>query len=631
MPAVGVLLGLALASKWVAAYAIGALGILVLMRSALGRVILIVGLIGLTAVLGWMALAVREGSGGAGNLPFVMIMIGLTLAAIVVTVYHPVEWSDDEVRFAVGAPAALGVLLVFGAIATGRTGMSAAPLGPLPVGPITVGFALVVLGIAAYAAFAIGGRLGVGPLAPPLAAADRVGEPPPASPAPDGWVRLGWAYGLPAVWLVGSLLAIPAVVYVTSYLPWAQIENHQLWAGYPVGHTGQTLLDLIGAMYRYHNDLTAAHPASSPWWAWPMNLKPVWFYQGSYAEGTAAAIYDAGSLVIWWLGIPAMAFVAYQAFRRRSLALALILVAFLAQYVSWARIDRAAFQYHYYTSLPFIVLALGYFIGEIWTGASRRTWLLARASAALAILGPALLWLFRYPLCAMANVEAVNKGSQACSGNPGNLVITPSTGAMAAVLIATVLVVVWLLTGLASPKAAGRQITGRDLAPLLVVAVVGIGALAVASLLPDSEPLFTFNGIVPELIALAALVPLGLIAIVVLTARDARRFVLGLLAACAAWFVILYPNISALAMPAAVVNAYQGLLPTYLYAFQFAVNTVDRSAAISFGQWQFAVLIAALVVVSAVVAYATWSWRQALAEGPEAGADPGTAGEPGAA
>ena len=37
LPAIGVLLGLALASKWVAAYAIGALGILVLGRSALGR------------------------------------------------------------------------------------------------------------------------------------------------------------------------------------------------------------------------------------------------------------------------------------------------------------------------------------------------------------------------------------------------------------------------------------------------------------------------------------------------------------------------------------------------------------------------------------------------------------------
>ena len=37
LPSVGVLLGLALASKWVAAYAIGALGILVLVRTALGR------------------------------------------------------------------------------------------------------------------------------------------------------------------------------------------------------------------------------------------------------------------------------------------------------------------------------------------------------------------------------------------------------------------------------------------------------------------------------------------------------------------------------------------------------------------------------------------------------------------
>ena len=61
MPAMGVLLGLALASKWVAAYAIGALGILVLIRSALGRILLIIGMIGITGVLGWMGLAVPDG------------------------------------------------------------------------------------------------------------------------------------------------------------------------------------------------------------------------------------------------------------------------------------------------------------------------------------------------------------------------------------------------------------------------------------------------------------------------------------------------------------------------------------------------------------------------------------------
>ena len=43
MPAIGVLLGLALASKWVAAYAIGALLLLILVRSALGRVLAILG------------------------------------------------------------------------------------------------------------------------------------------------------------------------------------------------------------------------------------------------------------------------------------------------------------------------------------------------------------------------------------------------------------------------------------------------------------------------------------------------------------------------------------------------------------------------------------------------------------
>ena len=54
LPVIGLLLGLALASKWVAAYSIGALGILVLTRSGLGRLILIAGMILATTFLGFM-------------------------------------------------------------------------------------------------------------------------------------------------------------------------------------------------------------------------------------------------------------------------------------------------------------------------------------------------------------------------------------------------------------------------------------------------------------------------------------------------------------------------------------------------------------------------------------------------
>ena len=266
-------------------------------------------------------------------------------------------------------------------------------------------------------------------------------------------------------------------------------------------------------------------------------------------------------------------------------------------------------------------MGLAYLVAEVWHGPSRRTWLAVRVAGALAVMGPALLWLLREPLCRIANVEAVNKGSQACNGNPGNLVVTPSVFGIVVVGLVLLVILVRQLVVLGRPKADGTSLRPRDMVPLVVTALVGGVVLAATRFLPSSDPLFAFPGFVPELIALAALVPLGLVAIQVLTARDARRFVLGLVAAVAVWFVILYPNISALPLPADFVNAYQGLLPTYLYPFQFAVNTVDRNGSISFASPVFAILVVALAIAGAVVAYSAWAWRQALAGGPVATGD----------
>ena len=363
------LLGLALASKWVAAYAIGALVLLLLVRSALGRVLAILGMIGLTSVLGYMALAVPEG-GGLGNVTFLLIMIGLTLVAVVVAVMHPIAWTDEEQWFGLVAPAALGILVFFGALGLGRIN-TVYTVGTVEITPLYLAILLACGSLLVAGAYWLGGRLGYGPLATPPGPATRPGYWTHPTLRPAGWLRPGWLVGLPVVWAAVCLLAIPLAVYVISYIPWALIGNHQLWTNVPAGHTGQTLLELTAQMYGYHNGLTAPHPASSPWWAWPFDLKPVWFYQDSFAGGTTAAIYDAGNLVIWWLGVPAMLFVAIQAFRRKSLALALIAIGFAAQWIPWARIDRASFQYHYYTALPFVVMALAYFVAELWNGASR--------------------------------------------------------------------------------------------------------------------------------------------------------------------------------------------------------------------------------------------------------------------
>ncbi|MFL5670157.1 MAG: phospholipid carrier-dependent glycosyltransferase, partial [Chloroflexota bacterium] len=324
MPVIGLLLGLALASKWVAAYAIGALLLLILVRSALGRVLAILGLIGLTGVLGYMAISVPVTAGqadpGFGNLTFLLIMIALTLLAVVVAVVHPISWTDEELRFAVGAPVVLGTLVFFLALAGGKLN-AAVTLGPLSVTPLLVAIALGIGSLVVAGLFVLGGRFGFGPLAPPPGPDDPIRLLEPPGTPPDGWLRPGWLLGIPVVFMALCLIALPIGVYIASYVPWALLKDAQIVPGWPPGHTGQTLLDLTAQMYGYHNGLTSAHPASSPWWAWPFNLKPVWFYQEALAGGTSAALYDAGSLVIWWLGVPALAFVAWMAFKRRSLAL----------------------------------------------------------------------------------------------------------------------------------------------------------------------------------------------------------------------------------------------------------------------------------------------------------------------
>jgi hypothetical protein len=61
-------------------------------------------------------------------------------------------------------------------------------------------------------------------------------------------------------------------------------------------------------------------------------------------------------------------------------------------------------------------------------------------------------------------------------------------------------------------------------------------------------------------------------AYIALRARDARRFVVGALAAVVVWFVVFYPNFSGLPVPVALSQIHLGLLPTWNWSFQFGAN-----------------------------------------------------------
>jgi hypothetical protein len=620
MPLIGILLGLALSSKWVGLYAMAGVVLLVLARSALGRLLIVLGLIAATTVLGYMALNVPTGATSGGNLMFMLLMIALTIGAVVISVLHPVAWSAEEIRFAVGAPAALGILTVLVALPLGKINAGLA-FGPLKLTGLTVGLGMLFLSAGIAAGFWVAGRFGFGPLAPPIPRSMERGLAP-ASPPPQGWVRLGTGFGAPAAWMAACLLVLPIVVYVISYLPWVALGN-RLTDTWPPGNHGQTLLQLTQSMYDYHNNLRAPHAASSPWWAWPLDLKPVWFYQGSFDGSTAASIYDGGNLVIWWLGIPAMAFCAWQAYRRRSLALALIVLGFAWQWLPWSRIDRATFEYHYYTSVPFIILALAYFLAELWQGASKRTWLLAKVAAALAILGPALLWVGKGPLCRFVRVEAVNPGSQACIGNPGDIVVTARIAVLVLVLGIALVALVYQLLRLNRPRGpaggAGGDSGTRSVLWLGITSLLAVIGVGVANRVAGEGVVLEIRGFQSTYLALLLGIPLALIALFVLTARDARRFVAGAVFAIVAGFLVLYPNIAALPLPSTVVNAYQGLLPTYLYPFQFPVNTDPAAPGLKLFALEPAVLLIALTLTCIVVGYAAWVWRIGPPEAPSAG------------
>jgi predicted membrane-bound dolichyl-phosphate-mannose-protein mannosyltransferase len=622
--AVGVLLGLALASKWVGLYAMGAVGLLVLLRSALGRVIALVAMIGLTSLLGYIAINPNTSAPNPSlNYLFLIVMVTLTVLLAVAIAVRPMRFSIDELRL--GAVAALApgpVLLLYGVYKLSQGGPPPI-LGTVltPQRIALLGAALTALGVAVVVSLWFAGRRGMGPLA--HRTIDE-GETPADPPAPRGWLRPGSGpLGVPWLLALGAILLVPIAVYLISYIPWINLGNHWGLPFFPAGTQGQGFLDLQKSMYDYHNNLRATHPASSPWWAWLLDLKPVWFEQNNYANGTTAVIYDNGNLVIFWLAITAIIWTCWQAWKRHSLPLTFIAVAIASMWLPWARIDRATFQYHIFTTLPFTFLALAYFLAELWHGPSRGTWAAARVGAAIAVIGAPLLWLLRQPLCGLANTQAVNPNTEVCGALSRTLTLTDIQVvglalAIGGLVAAGVLVYLTMATDPDVPRSPSWSLA---LPTAFSIALFGVAITVVGAGLPGN-PVFSAQ-VRAEEPAFVALLLLAVPAYFVLRASDPRKFVVGALAAALIWFVAFYPNIASLPVPTPLSQIHLGLLPTWNWGFQFGVNL--DPAGNSPLSWPGVGLLALTVTGLCLAAiYAARSWNSARFSGDEVSGLPET-------
>jgi dolichyl-phosphate-mannose--protein O-mannosyl transferase len=153
--------------------------------------------------------------------------------------------------------------------------------------------------------------------------------------------------------------AISAIFYFASFTP-----------HYTLGWWGG-----IADLFHYYKDVvwyeksvsTATHPYASPWWSWPMMLRPVAYWQNFPEKGSVVAtIWGAGNPLTWWGVIPAMTITAVRALERPNIARTFLVIGFLAYYVIWIPIGRILFLYHYMPSVYLGYLALGAVLADLY-------------------------------------------------------------------------------------------------------------------------------------------------------------------------------------------------------------------------------------------------------------------------
>jgi dolichyl-phosphate-mannose--protein O-mannosyl transferase len=363
LPLVGVLIGLAAASKWVGFYALAGLWVMVLARSHLGRFVLL-------AIMAFLAVV----AGFGAPWPFQVLVWAAVALGLVLVAVRPVRLEGRDLM----ALPATGLVLggVGLAFAIGFTQVA----GRTPQNAVEVIFGFLARGTqATWPAWIMVGVAAVLLLWRAVLSL--------RNPASDRrWMAPGEMAGFSWPWIGAALLVIPLVVYFVAYIPYLQLGHSVAIPNTGPGY-GWSLDEMQAQMFGYHFGLQAGHPAASPWWSWPLDLKPVWFYgsPGEWDNRLVAAIYNGGNPILFWAGIPAILAGAVLAWRRRSYALALLVGAFVFQYLPWTRIERATFQYHYFTAVLFAMIAIAYLVDEALRNRAYRSIAIAFLVAAVVV------------------------------------------------------------------------------------------------------------------------------------------------------------------------------------------------------------------------------------------------------
>ena len=163
------------------------------------------------------------------------------------------------------------------------------------------------------------------------------------------------------LWCLLLFVLVPAAVYYVSYWPYGTAKG---MGG--VGMLfGKDYFDLVISnqkyMFTYHSGVHSEHPYSSVWWQWVLDIRPILYYLQYPEEGMHVSFGAWVNPMLCWGGLLAMLGMLWMVIRHRDRTALFILVGYLAQLLPWVLVTRVVFEYHYFPSTVFLLLAIGYF------------------------------------------------------------------------------------------------------------------------------------------------------------------------------------------------------------------------------------------------------------------------------
>lgn len=175
------------------------------------------------------------------------------------------------------------------------------------------------------------------------------------------------------LWCVLFFVAVPVTIYLLAYIP--QMAYHHPGG---LGEFLSLVRDVQVSMYNYHATpgLGMDHAFYSPWYEWLTCRRPMYYAMSQFQpEGWSQSIFCFGNLVVWYAGLVGIAVTACVWAKRHVYALegssspvhllsekwsvvpAMLLIGLLSQLLPWVLVPRGTYIYHYFASLPFLMLS----------------------------------------------------------------------------------------------------------------------------------------------------------------------------------------------------------------------------------------------------------------------------------